>query len=448
MPTEVRDPIHGLITLEPREWAVIDTEPFQRLRGVQQLAMTHLVYPGARHSRYEHCMGACHVAGKLANTLGIDVSRVRLAALVHDIGHGPFSHVSEAVFEDFTGREHIHEQISAAIVQHHPDVRDAIGPDADWIANVLRGTEHAKVRSVERDIVDGPADIDKLDYLLRDSHFCGVEYGRYDQDKLVEAARVASLRFGTATTLGFHRDGIFALEGMLLARYHMHRQVYGHRTRIATDLMLIRAMAIGVQDGVLPPSVFSPPEVLDEEFVSSYLQWDDASVTRALCQAEGSHAAEIMRALVRRRLMKRLMRFSPEELEGTFGRDGTGYILLPEKQVLKQVQADAEAEIADAAGVERHWVALYWEHLQNPISKSASFRVQDQDVLIVTDGDDAVPFHQVSEVFSDTEKPARRFIALYVRPPNDEQFDDAAQEGIRSASLRALKTIGAASAAV
>jgi uncharacterized protein len=427
---------------------VIDTEPFQRLRDVQQLALTHLVYPGARHSRYEHCMGACHVSGDLANALGIGVDRVRLAALVHDIGHGPFSHVSEAVFEAFTGREHIHERISSAIIEQHPDVNAAIGDDAPWVADLLRGTGHAKVRSVERDIVAGPADIDKLDYLLRDSHFCGVEYGRFDIDKLVESARVAPLRFGTATGLGFHRNGIFALEGMLLARYHMHRQVYGHRTRIATDLMLIRAMMLGVEEGVLPRNVFCPPEEMDSEFVGQYLMWDDKTVTRTLHEADGATSSDIMRALGRRRLLKRVFRFSGEDLQTRFGKDGAGYILIPEGDVLRLQQPAAESMIAEAAEVAPHWVHLYWEHLQNPITKSSSFRVQDKDVLIVpSDGSDPVPFHEASEVFSDTEKPARRSICLYIRPPGDQPFDAPILQRIEAACYEALNMIGAASAA-
>lgn len=179
---EVRDAVHGLISLTPDEWRVVDSRPFQRLRGVQQLAMTHLVYPGARHSRFEHCVGACYVAGRLADRLAAiapskmtndRVAMVRAAALTHDIGHGPFSHVSEFVFEQLTGGEHIHEKISAAILRTDEQVRAALGTErSEWAANLLAGEGHGAKRSVERDIVAGPADIDKLDYLLRDSHFC------------------------------------------------------------------------------------------------------------------------------------------------------------------------------------------------------------------------------------------------------------------------------------
>jgi HD superfamily phosphohydrolase len=145
---EVRDPVHNLIQLSPTEWRVIDSPAFQRLRRVQQLAMTHLVYPGARHSRFEHCIGACHVGRGIAEAINegqaeriLDVERIRLAALCHDLGHGPFSHVSDFVYEQLTGRRHIHEQISAGIVRHHRPIRDAVGDQAaEWVAQLLEGS--------------------------------------------------------------------------------------------------------------------------------------------------------------------------------------------------------------------------------------------------------------------------------------------------------------------
>lgn len=325
---EVRDPVHGLMNLLPVEWQVVDSAPFQRLRGVQQLAYTHLVYPGARHSRFEHCLGAAHIAGRTALSVNektddpvIDVERVRLAALLHDIGHGPFSHVSEMVFEKHTGRAKIHESISAAIVNHHPEIQQAVDPEVRvWISELLSGTGHGAKRSAERDLVAGPADIDKLDYLLRDSHYCGVNYGRFDIDKLIESARFQDDVAGSK--LAYHTDGIYALEEMLLARYHMHRQVYGHRTRVATDLMLIRSMELGIEEDVLPKDIFIPPEEIDAEYVREYIEWDDHAVVRRLLQGpDNSHASEVMKALVRRKLLKRVLRVSYADLEDSFSRE-------------------------------------------------------------------------------------------------------------------------------
>lgn len=171
---EVRDPVHDLILLEPNEWEVVDSPPFQRLRRIQQLAMTHMAYPGARHSRFEHCIGVCHIGGRLARAINrvqreavVDPARIRAAGLCHDLGHGPFSHVSEFVYELRTKRHGIHEQISAGIVRHNPAIQRALGEQtAQWVAELLEGSGHGTVRSIERDIVAGPADVDKLDYLF------------------------------------------------------------------------------------------------------------------------------------------------------------------------------------------------------------------------------------------------------------------------------------------
>lgn len=448
--SEVRDAIHGLIVLTPQEWQVVDSRAFQRLRGVQQLAMTHLVYPGARHSRFEHCMGACHVAGQLADSIGLqDKARVRLAALCHDLGHGPFSHVSEMVYEDLTGREHVHEQISAAIVRHHPPIRAALGDDTtEWVADLLGGTGHGRQRSVERDIVAGPADIDKLDYLLRDSHYCGVAYGKFDLHKVVESARRADSTGGSA--LAFARDGIYAVEGMLLARYHMHRQVYGHRTRIATDKMLIRAMHTGVTEGLLPRELFAPAETLDAAWVEEYLGWDDARVVSTLVGAkEGSVAGKVMRSLVLRRLLKRVVRFSFEELSGELGRVEAGYAVEAEKSVLAEELPAAEAEVAAAAGVEPEWVALHWEDLQNPISSRQSFRVASTQVFIQEDDGRLTPINEASEVYGAKEVAARRAIAVYVRPPDGvDRFEDATVAKIGQSAIAVIGRIGASSAMV
>ena len=191
------------------------------------------------------------------------------------------------------------------MVRYHEPIRSALDADSEWIAELLSGTGHGARRSAARDIIAGPADMDKLDYLLRDSHYCSVKYGRYDIDKVIEAARL--VRKSDGQYLAYHRDGVFAIEGMLLARYHMHRQVYGHKTRLATDKMLMRAMLYGVEEGLIPRRVFAP-ENLDADFVAEYLGWDDYRTIAALSGAQGSRAGEMARALIGRRLMKRVVK--------------------------------------------------------------------------------------------------------------------------------------------
>lgn len=451
---EVRDPVHGLVPFTEREWAVVDTPAFQRLRRVQQLALTHLVYPGARHSRFEHCMGAAHVAGLLAENIQdrgcstVDVALVRMAALVHDIGHGPFSHVSEEVFEQLSRGKHVHEKISAAIVRHDPAVHRAIGKeDSGWIADLLAGEGHARQRSVSRDVVAGPADIDKLDYLLRDSLFCGVNYGRYDLAKMIETAR--AVEAGSETYLAFHEDGLYALEEMLLARYHMHRQVYGHKTRAGIDQMLVRSMLLGVEEGVLPKAVFSPPPKPGKSFVRDYLRWNDAEVENRLRSApDSSNAGKLMRALVERRLCKRVFRFEREWIQDTFGTGLSGYVLSPDEEALKRLLPEVEEAIASKAGVDPCWVLLDWEDRKSPLALRHSPRTLGEDILVVDRQGKTASFYDRSEVFVRGEQASLASVSLYLRPKSDKPMTQAMSGRVRDATLEGLRRIGEAGAQV
>jgi HD superfamily phosphohydrolase len=438
---EVRDAVHGLTELTEREWKVVDSPAFQRLRGIQQLAFTHLVYPGARHSRFEHCIGACHLAGRFADRLGLEPEqrqRVRAAALVHDVGHGPFSQVGEFVFEELTGQEHVHEKISAAVVRYHEPIRSALDVDSEWIAELLSGTGEGASQSVARDIISGPADVDKMDYLLRDSHFCGVEYGRFDLAKLIEAARI--VREPGSEYLAYHRDAVFAIESLLLARYHMHRQVYGQKTRLATDKMLIRAMIFGVQEGVLPRRVFAP-ENLDADFVAEYISWDDYRTIATLAGARGSRASEMIRSLTGRHLMKRVVKFGIDDLIGK-QRDQVlaEAAMSPKLDVLRNEQAAAEKLVADAARVDPMWVVLHWEAPQKLVKEVP---ITDEDARSVE------KFTELSEIFSaDGGLRSRPSVSVYIRPPEgSDGFSAKDQSTIRSAAIKALYEVGEAALA-
>jgi HD superfamily phosphohydrolase len=423
---EVRDAVHGLIELTDHEWRIVDSPAFQRLRGVQQLPMTHLVYPGARHSRFEHCIGACHLAGRLAGRLGLEprqVQRVRAAALVHDVGHGPFSQVGEFIFEELTGQTHVHEKISAAIVRCHAPIRSVLGADAEWIAELLTGTGHGTRRSVARDIISGSADIDKMDYVLRDSYFCGVDYGRFALDKLIEAARIAHTPEGDH--LAYDRDGIFAVEGLLLARYHMHRQVYGHRTRVGIDKMLIRAVVSGVHEGLLPRRVFAP-ENLDAAFVEEYIGWDDHRTLATLAAAPDSRAGDMVRALLKRRLMKSVVRLEVDD-------DVAAQTVRKPTETLKKEQAAVEYLVAEAAGVDPMRVAVHWD------SPQASAK----EVSIVDGRTGSIGnFTDLSGLFASGGPRPPASVSVYALPPEgSDTFSVDTLAAIRRAALEALHSV-------
>lgn len=172
MGLEIRDPIHGFINRRPREHQIIDTKLFQRLRGIKQLALASLVYPGALHTRFDHSIGAMHVAGRVAEKLKLapeEQTVLRLASLLHDVGHGPFSHVSEEVLKGISGQKQIHEQLTASIIKTNDELNGPLSRnDREEIVGLLDGT---RGDSVLKTILSGPLDMDKQDYLLRDSYF-------------------------------------------------------------------------------------------------------------------------------------------------------------------------------------------------------------------------------------------------------------------------------------
>jgi hypothetical protein len=229
---EVRDPVHGFIYREPLEQRIIDTCVFQRLRRLRQLALESLVYPGAVHTRFDHSIGALHLArGLCAKLLTTEDSRrlVRLSALLHDIGHGPFSHVSEPLLQRYSDKsklkvksmDEVHESISCGIILHNKELARLLSEeDREHIVGLLKG-EYGF--SLYKDIVSGPIDVDKQDYLLRDSHFCGVKYGLYDQGRLTDTLICHEDADDLILALSPH--GIHPLEQFVLARYYMHTQV-------------------------------------------------------------------------------------------------------------------------------------------------------------------------------------------------------------------------------
>ena len=268
-PHEIRDPIHGFIKLSERERDLINTEVFQRLRRIRQLAMTFLVYPGAKHTRFDHSIGVMHIAGRICKRLqelnpsrvsDKDVDRVRLAALLHDVGHGPFSHVSEHLLKKYapadadTGQvlEKIHEKITVDIIQSDPQINEILKckNDRNFVIKMIEGQEAWDWRC---DVVSSELDADKMDYLLRDSYFTGVKYGEYDLEKVIESCLIDVEETDHSvdidkeeTSLAISSKAIYALEQLLLARYHMTQQVYWHRVSLISNEMIIRGITLAI----------------------------------------------------------------------------------------------------------------------------------------------------------------------------------------------------------
>ncbi|UJA18995.1 HD domain-containing protein [Thermoleophilia bacterium SCSIO 60948] len=415
--TEVRDPVHGMVELSASEWQAVDSPDFQRLRSIRQLALTHLVYPGATHSRFEHSVGVAHVAGLLSDRLELseEVRRsVRVAALLHDVGHGVFSHVSEQVIDDLSGVSGVHEAVSEFLIRNRPHFRSAFGSEAceaaaDFVG--LRGP-----RTVARDVVSGPCDADKLDYLLRDSYFAGVNYGKYDLDRVVGSARIIAPR-SAQTQLGFEVSGIWALEELLLARHHMHRQVYRHKTRVSTDIMITRALRRAVELDVLPVGAFVVPEVngaaqVDEDFVHLYLDQTDDAVIRKMADCADRIVSELTRSILHRRLLRQTASIHLDEREDKIGVAQIAAIRDPDEFDASKI-AEVEAEVAAAVSVEPHLVAIDVDSRANPTYRNPSASLGPKDIMISHPDRGPTLLHQASEIFRNESGPDDHWLHLY-----------------------------------
>jgi hypothetical protein len=272
----IRDPVHGYIGMTDVERRVIDTGPVQRLRGIKQLSIAHLVYPGGDHSRFSHGMGTMHVAGQIADALkrSVDISEdewqlVRLAALLHDVGHGPFSHSSEEILVKY--RRLDHEKLGKQVVMKSQlaDRLKDCGFRPEEVVELAFGKGRRGERHL-RQIVASQVDADKLDFLVRDSYHTGVEYGRIDISRIVQAMDV--YRGDIAIDL----KALYALEAFMIARYEMFLAVYYHHAVRAAEILLHRAMDCARE--LIGLTTFRD--------VDEYLMMDDAYVMTKLRELE------------------------------------------------------------------------------------------------------------------------------------------------------------------
>ena len=277
---EVRDGIHGFILFDRLEKALIDSRPMQRLRCIHQLAMSYQVYPGATHKRFEHSLGVMELAtrifdqlfrgrlpDKIQDLIGKELDEldywrgvVRIAALLHDIGHLPFSHAAE---QDLLPEGWSHERLTAEMIRQSEiadilrDARPQVEPE-DVVDVAWEERERIKVEKVElspwksllNGIISGRTfGADRIDYLLRDSWHTGVAYGRFDPDRLISGLTVVIDPADNEVAIGLDIGAIHAAEALLLARYFMYTQVYLHDVRRAYDLHLKEFLAAWLKDG-------------------------------------------------------------------------------------------------------------------------------------------------------------------------------------------------------
>jgi len=311
----VRDPLWQNVHLDAAAAAVVDTPEFQRLRRVKQLGFAHLVYPGAVHNRFLHALGVYHLTGRAIDALGSkghlerldDLTRrtipeIRLAALLHDVGHYAFSHAMEELEPDSIPGHH--EDVADLFLES-PGIRAALAEQGAGavkrIGDLIRGRSQHPLQG----LVSGSLDLDKIDYLRRDSLFCGVPYGAVDVDRLLDSLTLARESEGGPLEVAVTEKGISALESLLFAKYQMFRNVYWHHAVRAATVTFRRLVEGALDTGLLKREDLTGPT--DEELLN---------LLAARMEKDGGPPMlrMLLGALVDRRLPKRTIELLGDEL--------------------------------------------------------------------------------------------------------------------------------------
>ncbi|HPJ30447.1 MAG TPA: HD domain-containing protein [Methanothrix sp.] len=378
--TTIRDPIHGYVELDSLATDLIDTREMQRLRWIKQLGLASLVYPGANHTRFEHSLGAYHLSGLLARHLDLDgeeAAEIRAAALLHDVGHGPFSHVTEGALYAYLREEH--EMVTDRLKRG--EVGDALanyGLKPHRIQRLIRGMTPLGA------MVSGEVDVDRMDYLTRDAHYTGVAYGVMDYQRLMETM---TIRDGD---LVLEEGGIHAAESLLVSRLLMYPTVYFHHVSRIAQKMLDAGVRVMVEDGA------DPRKIRD---------MDDIELVAAMTSA-GGYPGEIMGRIMTRRLFKRAVYVGRDRLESP--------------TIIDRCREGRMAEeIAELAGVDPLLVL---------VDKPGLPRIAEGNVSIVGRDGEKRPLREVSPLVTimESASTAAWRLGVYTTEENRERVKKAA----------------------
>ncbi|MEN6574087.1 HD domain-containing protein [Methanobacterium aggregans] len=281
----IRDSLHGNLQINELEVKLIDTPQIQRLRRIKQLGFTYLVYPGANHTRFEHSIGAMYLASRLGNNLQLDEDKkelIRVCALLHDAGHGPFSHVSEGVVDTS------HEELTSKLIKES-QLSDILSENFNLndVIKTING------EGLFGQVISGELDVDRMDYLLRDSYYTGVAYGVIDVERLIYNMELEG-------TLTLRRKGVQAAESMLLARYFMYPSVYQHHTTRIINSMFRKCLKELFETGTVDPE--------------NIYQYDDLDIITAARSQEG-YIKDMISKLDNRELFKTVFSMKLDEIE-------------------------------------------------------------------------------------------------------------------------------------
>ena len=378
---EIKDPVHGYVYITKAEKDIIDSYPMQRLRRLRQLAGSEYVYPGANHTRFEHCVGVMYLAGKVVENPNIsrvvtdeEMDLARVAGLLHDVGHGPFSHVFEQLL--IKDLEKTHEDITTWIIEKG-ELSDRIakrGYKPEEVAKLAVGKLHKPGKAFLDQIISSAVDVDKQDFIVRDTFHTGAEYGFIDVFRLIHALDVLG------EDLAVEFGALSALEAFIIARIESFKSIYFHRVGRAAQIML--AMAMEKADEELGLTTFKTPE--------EYLAMDDYTVWAALKKCETSKW--IIDNLEQRRMLKcayeRTFYEKDTMVSNIFGREA--YRREMQSEIAKEAGVEPETVVIDVPTVPSvpYHHAVLMESMEIPVfsrsqaGKKTPYRLSDISKII------------------------------------------------------------------
>ena len=295
---DIIDPIHDFIRVYDHELEIIDNPIFQRLRRIKQLSGAHLTYPAAQHTRFEHSLGVMHIASQAGHALkekGIlksdDIKILRLAGLLHDIGHGPFSHLFEEIIQQ---KKISHEDFGKAIILKSEigDTLSKNGFDKKFITKVAFGESKYQYLN---EIISGALSADMMDYLLRDGYFTGAEHAKIDHKRLTQSLDVHKKK------LALERSALYSFESMMHSRYQMFKAVYFHKTVRAAEVMLIEALRLSDDEyGFTSFNINEFVKLTDEYVLSLLLSSKSSKLRKARQLAEDYQNRKLLKCVYER----------------------------------------------------------------------------------------------------------------------------------------------------
>ncbi len=300
---DIIDPIHDFIRVYEHELSIIDNPIFQRLRRIRQLSGAHLTYPAAQHTRFEHSLGVMHIAsqaGHALNEKGIfksdDIEILRLSGLLHDIGHGPFSHLFEEIIQE---KKISHEDFGKEIILKS-EIGDSLsknGFDKKLITKIAFGDSKFQYMN---EIVSGALSADMMDYLLRDGYFSGAEHAKIDHKRITQSLDVHKKK------LALERSALYSFESMMHSRYQMFKAVYFHKTVRAAEVMLLEALRLSDDEfGFTTFNVNEFVKLTDEYVLSTLISSKSSKLKRARQFAQDYQNRKLLKCVFERILTSR-----------------------------------------------------------------------------------------------------------------------------------------------